>query len=86
MPGGFGNLALKSMGRPLSTMVHLKKIIVEVKEEENCLAHALVIAIAKVANDPNYNAYIKGRKTRNVVQTLLDETGTDLSSGGGYPN
>ena len=83
MPSGFGERARKIMGRPLSTMVHLKKRIVEAKSEENCLAHALVIAIAKVENDPNYKAYIQGRKIRNVVQTLLEETGIDLTSGGG---
>jgi len=43
-------------------MMHLKRSIVEVKAEQNCLAHALVIAIAKVDNDPNYKAYIQGRK------------------------
>jgi len=83
MTGGFGKHAGKSMGRPLSTMAHLKRSIVEVKTEENCLAHALVIAKAKVENDPKYKGYIQGRKIRNVVQTLLDETGIDLTSGGG---
>ena len=63
MPGGFGKHALKSMGRQLSTMAHLKRSIVEVKTEENCLAHALVIAVAEAENDPNYKAYI------NVVST-----------------
>ena len=57
----------------------------EAKTEENCLAHALVIAIAKVENDPNDKAYIHGWKIRNVVQTLLDETGIDLTRGGGIP-
>ena len=60
MPGGFGKRARKSMGRPLFTMAHLKKSIVEVKTEENSLAHALVIAVAKVENDPNYKAYRQG--------------------------
>jgi len=60
MPGGFGKRARKSMGRPLSTMAHLKKSIVEVKTEENCLANALVIGVAKVENDPNYKAYRQG--------------------------
>jgi hypothetical protein len=85
MPGGFGKHALKSMRRPLSIMANLKKSIVEVKTEENFLAHALVIAVAKVENDPNYKSYIKGWKIRNVVQTLLDETGINLSNGGGIP-
>jgi len=31
-------------------MAHLKRIIVEVKAEDNCLDHALIIAIAKVDN------------------------------------
>jgi len=83
MPGGFGKRARKSVDRPLYTMAHLKKSIVEVKTEENCLTHALVIAIAKVENDPNYKAYINGRKIRHAVQTLLDATGIDLSNGGG---
>jgi len=68
MPGGFGKHALKSMGRQLSTMAHLKRSIVEVKTEENCLANALVIAIAKVENDPNYKAYRQGRKIRYLMQ------------------
>jgi len=48
MPMGYGKHAIKSMGRPLSVMAHLKSSIVEVKAEENCLAHALIIAIARV--------------------------------------
>jgi len=64
-------------------MAHLKRSIVEVKAEENCLAHALVIAIAKVDNDPNYKAYIQSRKIRHVVEILLETTGIDLSNGAG---
>jgi len=67
MPVGYGRCALKSRGRPLSVMAHLKRSIVEVKAEQNCLAHALVITIAKVDNDPNYKAYRHGRKIRPVV-------------------
>jgi hypothetical protein len=65
MPVGFGRVTTK--GRPLSVMAHLKKSIVEVKSEENCLAHALVIAIAKITNDSNYKAYRQGRIIRPVV-------------------
>jgi hypothetical protein len=43
MPIGFG---VKSKGRPLSVMAHLKRSIIEVKAETICLAHALIIAIA----------------------------------------
>jgi len=42
MPVGYGKHAIKSMGRTLSVMAHLKSSIVEVKAEENCLAHALI--------------------------------------------
>jgi len=53
MPVGFGKHAIKSRGRPLSVMAHPKTSIVEVNAEENCLAHALVISITKVENDPD---------------------------------
>jgi len=66
-------------------MTHLKRSIVEVEAEENCLAHALIIAIARVDNDTNYKPYRQGRKIRPVVQTLIQETGIDLTSGAGIP-
>jgi hypothetical protein len=66
-------------------MAHIKRIIIEVKAAENCLAHALVIAIAKATNDPNYKAYRQGRKIRPVVQNLLATTGIDLSQRAGIP-
>jgi len=85
MPTGFGRVALKSRGRPLYVMAHLKKSLVEVMTEENCLAHALIIAIARVENYANCTAYRKGRKIRPIVQPLLKETGIDLTRGGGIP-
>jgi len=51
-------------------MAHLKGCIMAVKEEENCLPHALVRAIARIENDPNYKPYRKGRNIRQVIQTL----------------
>jgi len=66
-------------------MPYLKTSIVEVKAEEYSLVHALVISIAKVENDPDYKAYRKGRKIRQVVQTLLETTGNDLSNGAAIP-
>ena len=84
MPVRFG-YGIKTKGRPLSIMAHLKKIIVEVKAEENYLAHALIIAIARVENDAKYKAYRQGRKIRPVVQALLQQAGIDLTSGGGIP-
>jgi len=81
MPVGNGRIATKS--RPLETMVHLKSSIVEVKKEDNCLDHALIISITKLTNDPNYKAYIQGRKIRPVVDHLLATRGIDVTNGGG---
>jgi len=85
MPVGFGKHAIKSRGRPLSVMAHLKRNIVEVQAEENCLAHALIIAIARLEKDPNYNSYRRGYKICHVVQKLCKTAGIDLSNGGGIP-
>jgi len=85
MPVVFGRCALKSGGRPIPVMAHLKRSIVEVKAEQNCLAHALVIAIAKVDNNPNYKAHRQGRKIRPGVQTLVETIGIDLSKVAGIP-
>jgi len=70
MPVGFGTRAIKSRDRLLSVMAHIS--IVEVQGEENCLPHAIIIAIAKVDKDPNYKAYTQGRKIRRVVRTLFE--------------
>jgi len=86
MPVGFGRVAHKSKGRPLSVMAHLKSSIVEEKTEENCLSHALIMAISRVENNANYKAYRQGRKIRSVVKALLQQTGIDLTRVGGSPN
>jgi len=83
MPISHGKLTSK--GRPLEIMVHLKRSIVQVRAESNCLAHALVIAKAKVDGDPNYNSYRRGFKIRPVVDSLLEKTGIDMSRGGECP-
>jgi len=64
-------------------MAHLKTSIIEVKAEVNCLAHALIIAIARVGKDSKYDSYRRGWKTRPVVRDLLETTGIDLASVGG---
>jgi hypothetical protein len=82
LPVGFG-LGIKTKGRQLQVMDDLKKSIIEVKEEKNCLAHALIIAIAKITKDPNYKAYIHCRKKRPVVGNFLETTGINLDNGAG---
>jgi len=84
MPIGHGKIT--SMGRPLEIMVHLKRSIVQVRAESNCLAHALVIGKAEVNGDPNYNSYRRGYKIRPVVDSLLETTSIDLRSVGECPS
>jgi len=86
MPIGHGGDGIATKGRPLESMVRLKKSIVQVKAESNYLAHALVIAKAKVDGDPNYNSYRRGRRIRPVVDRLFQTTGIDLRAVGEYPS
>ena len=48
--------------------------------------HTVIIAVARLTNDPDYTAYRWGRK-KNLpnVHELLDVIGVDLSNGGGIP-
>ena len=85
MPMGFEKRAIKRKGHPLSVMSQIKTSVVEVQATENCFAHAIIIAIAKAENDPEYVAYRRGYKIRTVVQKLLAKTGIDLFGGGGFP-
>ena len=85
MPVGFGYRGIKIMGRPISVLAHLKKSIVQVKAETKCLAHALIIAIAKVTKDPNYKAYMQGRKIYPKVDQLLAAKDISLDNEGGIP-
>ena len=85
MPVGFSR-GLKTKGRPLDVVAQLKKSIVRVESETVCLAHALIIAIAKITNDPNYNSYRKGRKMKPAVQRLLETTCIKLDEGGDSEN
>ena len=66
-------------------MVHLKRSMKEVSAEENCLAHALIIVIARLNNDPNCASYWRGNKIRPLVKELLDTSGIDLKNGAGNP-
>jgi hypothetical protein len=87
MPVSFGKRAETSKGRSMSVMAHLKRStsIVEVKAKENCLRHVLVIAVARVTDDPDFQAYRKGLKILAKVHELLQAAGVGLSRGGGIP-
>ena len=83
MPVAFGGDGRKTKGRSLDASALLKKSIVKVNAERNCLAHALLIAIVKITNDPNCKSYRDGWKIGPVVQRLLETTGINLDRGGG---
>ena len=82
MPVAFGGAAIRS--KSLTAMAHLKSIV-EVKGEENCLVHALIIA--RLNNEPNYKAYKQGwkKRVRPVIQQLLKKNGVDLNNGAVIP-
>jgi hypothetical protein len=83
MPVVFGRL--KTNGRPFKELIRGKRSVVEVNAEENCLAHAIVLATAKLNNHPNYESFRKGCLILPHVRRLLTNTGIDLIRGGGLP-
>ena len=86
MPAGHGGGdGIATKGRPLELMARLKSIV-QVKAKSNCLAHALIIAKAKVDGDSNYESYRHGYKLRPVVDRLLETTGINLRTAGEYPS
>jgi len=85
MTVGFGRKSIRSKGQPLDVAAHVKKSIIRVKSDTVCLAHALIIDIARLENDPDYKSYRDGRKRGPVVQSLLGTTGIDLQDGGRDP-
>ena len=88
LPVGFGfdKRAVKSKGRPLSVIAHVKQSIINVTAETDCLAHALIITIAHLTKNPNYKSYRQGRKILPEVQHLLQTTGINLQNGEGSRN
>jgi hypothetical protein len=50
MPVGFGRTQTPR-GRSLLAMARIKCSVVQIRAERDCLAHALVLAIARVTND-----------------------------------
>jgi len=82
---GYGGGGIAVKGRPPETLVHLKRSIVKVKAAEVYLAHALIISIARLTNDPNYKAFRQENKILPAVDHLLATIGINLTNGGGFP-
>jgi hypothetical protein len=83
MPAGNGKMAEKTKLRSLDVLSAIKKSIVVVKGAFLCLAHALIIAMARVNNDPKYALYRHGKGLMQPVEELIKASGVDLSNGGG---
>ena len=83
MPVGNGRMAEKTKGRSLDVLSAIKKSIIAVKAAFLCLAHALVIAMARVNSDPKYKSYSNGYGLNKPVEDLLKASGVDLFNGGG---
>jgi hypothetical protein len=81
MPAGNGRE--KTKGRSLDKLSATKRSIVTVKAAVLCLTNELIIAIARVNNDPKYALYRHGYGLRQPVKDLLKASGVDLSNGGG---
>jgi hypothetical protein len=79
MPAGNGRE--KTKGRSLDVLSAIKKSIVVVKAVFLCLAHALIIAMARVNGDPKYKSYRNGYQLEKPVDDLLQASGVDLSNG-----
>jgi len=81
MPAGNGRE--KTKGRSLDVMSAIKNSIVVVKAAFLCLAHALIIAMARVISDPKYKSYRNVRCLNQPVQDLVSASGINLTNGGG---
>jgi len=79
MPAGNGRE--KTRGWPLDVMSAIKKSMV--KTAFLCLAHALIIAMARVNGDPKYTLYRDGKCLKKPVEDHLSASGVDLSNDGG---
>jgi len=84
MPAGNG--AVKTKGRSLDLLSAIKRSVVVVKAAFLCLAHALIIAMAKVNGDSKYESYRQGWCLKEPVEELLNASGVYLSNGGGLKN
>jgi hypothetical protein len=79
-----GNGREKTKGRSLEVLNAIKKSIVIVKAGFLCLAHALIIAMARVNNDAKYKSYRNGYGLKKLVGEHLKASCVDLSNGGGF--
>jgi len=82
MPAGNCRTADKTKGRAIDVMSVIKKSILVVKAAALCLAHAFIIAMARVNGDPKYKSYRDGYGLKLPVQDLLSASGITLTNSG----
>ena len=80
MSAGKGREKMKR--RSLDLLSATKRSIVVVKAALLCLAHVLIIAMARVNDDPKYKSYKNGSGLKERVEEFLMASGADLSNGG----
>jgi hypothetical protein len=83
IPVGFG--CVKSNGRKLDSLAHLKKSIVRVDADTNCKAYALYSRSRNWKSIKITKRTFRVRKIRPVVQRLAETIGRDLPNGGVFP-
>ena len=83
-PAGNGKRAEKTKGRSLDVLSEIKRSIVIVQTANFCLAHFLIITMAKVNGNPKYKSNRNGRGLKQLVQDLLTVSSDNLTNGGGF--
>jgi len=86
MPVGNGKTAEKTKVSFLGVLSAMKKSIIKVKAGFLCLAHDLIIAMARVNWDRKYKSYRVGKSLIQPVQGILSASGVDLNRGGALRN
>jgi hypothetical protein len=75
-------MAEKTKGRSFGVLSAAKKNVVLVKADFLCLAHAIIIAMARVNGNPKYESYRDVYQLGKPVEELLKASGVALSNGG----
>ena len=84
MPDGNGKMAEKTKWHSLEVLSAIKKSVVFVKAALNCLAYALINAMARINGDPKHKTYRDGYSLKKPVEGLLKASRINLSNGGGF--
>jgi len=76
-------MAKKTKGRSLDAMSAIEESIVGLNAVFLCLAHALIIAVARVNGHSKQKSYRNGYGLKKLVEGLLKASGVNLRNAGG---